>query len=234
MCPTGFGIGRCASGAPRSGCNGRSPPGAPPPCSPSGSCSTTPSARAFTLGGIVGRRAEPAVGRAASAHRMTAHPRARLDDLVHQPVRFSLLAGLAQADELEFQFLRDTLQVSDSLLSRQASTLETGWLHRHPQRPCGQVRTHLAQAHPRRPHRLHQPPRDPARDRRGPRPARQPDSRLTRDHGPRTRAANQDCPGARGHRDTPREFCWAWVRLLTWSLPDQRNWLCSRFAVARQ
>ena len=54
---------------------------------------------------------------------MTAHPRARLDDLVHQPVRFSLLAGLAQADELEFRFLRDTLQVSDSLLSRQASTL---------------------------------------------------------------------------------------------------------------
>ncbi len=55
---------------------------------------------------------------------MTAHPRARLDDLVHQPVRFSILAGLAQADELEFRFLRDTLQVSDSLLSRQASTLE--------------------------------------------------------------------------------------------------------------
>ncbi len=55
---------------------------------------------------------------------MTAHPRARLDDLVHQPVRFSLLAGLAQADELEFRFMRDTLQISDSLLSRQASTLE--------------------------------------------------------------------------------------------------------------
>jgi DNA-binding MarR family transcriptional regulator len=46
---------------------------------------------------------------------MTAHPRARLDDLVHQPVRFSLL---------EFRFLRDTLELSDSLLSRQASILE--------------------------------------------------------------------------------------------------------------
>ena len=55
---------------------------------------------------------------------MTAHPRGRLDDLVHQPVRFSLLAGLAQADELEFRFLRDTLELSDSVLSRQASTLE--------------------------------------------------------------------------------------------------------------
>ncbi len=55
---------------------------------------------------------------------MTTHPRDRIDDLVHHPVRFSLLAGLAQADELEFRFLRDTLQISDSLLSRQASTLE--------------------------------------------------------------------------------------------------------------
>jgi DNA-binding MarR family transcriptional regulator len=54
----------------------------------------------------------------------TAHPRARLDELIHQPVRFSLLAALAQADELEFRFLRDTLEVSDSVLSRQASTLE--------------------------------------------------------------------------------------------------------------
>jgi DNA-binding MarR family transcriptional regulator len=55
---------------------------------------------------------------------VTEHPRARLDDLVHQPVRFSLLAGLAQADELEFRFLRDTLELSDSVLSRHASTLE--------------------------------------------------------------------------------------------------------------
>ncbi len=53
-----------------------------------------------------------------------AHPRARLDDLIHQPVRFSLLAALARADELEFRFVRDTLDVSDSVLSRQASTLE--------------------------------------------------------------------------------------------------------------
>ncbi len=55
---------------------------------------------------------------------MTEHPLSRLDDLVHQPVRFSMLAALAQADELEFRFLRDTLELSDSVLSRQASTLE--------------------------------------------------------------------------------------------------------------
>ena len=55
---------------------------------------------------------------------MTTHPRTRLDELIHQPVRFSMLAALAQADELEFRFVRDTLDVSDSVLSRQASTLE--------------------------------------------------------------------------------------------------------------
>ena len=55
---------------------------------------------------------------------MTTHPRTRLDELIHQPVRFSMLAALAQADELEFRFVRDTLGVSDSVLSRQASTLE--------------------------------------------------------------------------------------------------------------
>ena len=52
------------------------------------------------------------------------HPRTRLDEIIHQPVRFSLMAALAKAEELEFKFLRDTLGVSDSVLSRQAWTLE--------------------------------------------------------------------------------------------------------------
>ena len=52
------------------------------------------------------------------------HPRTRLDDLIHHPVRVSLMAALAKAEELEFRFLRDTLGVSDSVLSRQASSLE--------------------------------------------------------------------------------------------------------------
>ena len=52
------------------------------------------------------------------------HPRTRLDELIHQPVRFSLMAALARAEELEFRFLREALGVSDSVLSRQASTLE--------------------------------------------------------------------------------------------------------------
>jgi DNA-binding MarR family transcriptional regulator len=57
---------------------------------------------------------------------MTAiHPRHHLDDLVHQPVRFSLLATLAAAEEAEFAFVRDAIEVSDSVLSKHAATLES-------------------------------------------------------------------------------------------------------------
>lgn len=52
------------------------------------------------------------------------HPRTRLDDLIHQPVRLSIMAALAKAEELQFRFLRDALDVSDSVLSRQAWALE--------------------------------------------------------------------------------------------------------------
>lgn len=52
------------------------------------------------------------------------HPRRRLDPLIHQPVRFSIMATLAAAKEAEFAFVRDTVEISDSVLSRQAGTLE--------------------------------------------------------------------------------------------------------------
>lgn len=52
------------------------------------------------------------------------HPRHRLDDVIHAPVRFSIMATLGSADQAEFSFVRDTVQVSDSVLSRQAGTLE--------------------------------------------------------------------------------------------------------------
>lgn len=58
------------------------------------------------------------------AHTTGSHPRHHLDDLVHQPVRFSLLAVLAAAEEAEFAFVRDAIEVSDSVLSKHASTLE--------------------------------------------------------------------------------------------------------------
>jgi DNA-binding MarR family transcriptional regulator len=55
---------------------------------------------------------------------VTTHPRHRLDEVVHQPVRFSVVAALAAADQAEFGIVRDTLGVSDSVLSKQVSVLE--------------------------------------------------------------------------------------------------------------
>lgn len=65
----------------------------------------------------------------AGAYPSGSHPRHHLDDLVHQPVRFSLLATLAAAEEAEFAFVRDAIEVSDSVLSKHAGTLEaSGYL----------------------------------------------------------------------------------------------------------
>lgn len=56
---------------------------------------------------------------------MTAtHPRHQLVDALTHPVRFSLVAALNATDNMDFATLRDQLQVSDSVLSRQASALE--------------------------------------------------------------------------------------------------------------
>lgn len=52
------------------------------------------------------------------------HPRKRLDETIHAPVRFSIMAALVTVDRVDFQFLRDTLEITDSHLSKQLSTLE--------------------------------------------------------------------------------------------------------------
>jgi DNA-binding MarR family transcriptional regulator len=52
------------------------------------------------------------------------HPRHELDDLLGHPVRFSMMALLAAADRVEFGFIRDHVEVSDSVLSKQMSALE--------------------------------------------------------------------------------------------------------------
>lgn len=52
------------------------------------------------------------------------HPRHRLDDTIHSPVRFSVMAMLAEAAKVEFGFVRDTVEVSDSVLSKHVTTLE--------------------------------------------------------------------------------------------------------------
>ena len=53
------------------------------------------------------------------------HPRHRLNDTIHSPVRFSIMAALASADQAEFSFVRDAIEVSDSVLSKQVTILET-------------------------------------------------------------------------------------------------------------
>jgi DNA-binding MarR family transcriptional regulator len=49
---------------------------------------------------------------------------ARFDALIHPGTRLSIVALLAAADAVDFAFVRDQLQLSDSALSKQLSTLE--------------------------------------------------------------------------------------------------------------
>jgi DNA-binding MarR family transcriptional regulator len=53
------------------------------------------------------------------------HARHRLDDVIHAPIRFSLMASLARVDEAEFAAVRDAIEVSDSVLSKQSALLES-------------------------------------------------------------------------------------------------------------
>jgi DNA-binding MarR family transcriptional regulator len=48
----------------------------------------------------------------------------RFDELIHPSTRLQIVAALAAADWAEFAFLRDTLNLSDSALSKQLSALE--------------------------------------------------------------------------------------------------------------
>ncbi|MGI5323847.1 winged helix-turn-helix domain-containing protein [Actinomadura nitritigenes] len=47
-----------------------------------------------------------------------------LDPVIHAPARLQIVSLLAAATEAEFAFVRDNLQVSDSVLSKHASALE--------------------------------------------------------------------------------------------------------------
>jgi DNA-binding MarR family transcriptional regulator len=52
------------------------------------------------------------------------HPRHDLDELLSHPVRFSIVAMLTAAVRAEFSFVRDRVEVSDSVLSKQVRALE--------------------------------------------------------------------------------------------------------------
>ena len=54
---------------------------------------------------------------------MSAEP--RFDELIHPSTRLSIVALLAATDWVDFAFVRDTLGLSDSALSKQFATLET-------------------------------------------------------------------------------------------------------------
>jgi DNA-binding transcriptional ArsR family regulator len=49
---------------------------------------------------------------------------AQFDELIHAPTRLSIVALLAATEWAEFRFIRDSLELSDSALSKQLSTLE--------------------------------------------------------------------------------------------------------------
>ena len=42
------------------------------------------------------------------------YPRHRLNPIIHAPTRFSIMAALMAADKVEFRFVRDTVELSDS------------------------------------------------------------------------------------------------------------------------
>ena len=52
------------------------------------------------------------------------HPTSRLDDIVHQRARLGILALLAPASDVDFGFLRESLELTDGNLSRHLQVLE--------------------------------------------------------------------------------------------------------------
>jgi DNA-binding transcriptional ArsR family regulator len=53
-----------------------------------------------------------------------------LDPVIHAPVRLQIVSLLAAATEAEFSFVRDSVEISDSVLSKHASALENaGYVH---------------------------------------------------------------------------------------------------------
>lgn len=53
-----------------------------------------------------------------------AHPRHDLDDELLHPVRLSVMAALADIERAQFGLIRDSVELSDSALSKQVARLE--------------------------------------------------------------------------------------------------------------
>jgi DNA-binding MarR family transcriptional regulator len=52
------------------------------------------------------------------------HPRRQLDPVFQNAARFSVMAMLVAAERIEFRFVRDTVELSDSALSQHVTALE--------------------------------------------------------------------------------------------------------------
>ena len=48
----------------------------------------------------------------------------RFDELIHAPTRLSIVSLLAATEWADFKFIRDTIELSDSALSKQLTILE--------------------------------------------------------------------------------------------------------------
>lgn len=53
------------------------------------------------------------------------HPRHDLDDLLCNGIRLSIMAALQEVERAEFALVRDSVEISDSALSKQVATLES-------------------------------------------------------------------------------------------------------------
>lgn len=65
------------------------------------------------------------------------HLRHQLDPVIHSPVRFAIAAALSAVERAEFRFIRDTVELSDSLLSQHLTTLENAGYVRISKRQAG-------------------------------------------------------------------------------------------------
>jgi DNA-binding MarR family transcriptional regulator len=70
---------------------------------------------------------------------------AGFDELIHPPTRLGLMALLAATEWAEFSFLKESLELTDSALSKQVSTLaEAGYAQVHKEGAGRRRRTLVA------------------------------------------------------------------------------------------
>ncbi|QJW35335.1 winged helix-turn-helix domain-containing protein [Cellulosimicrobium protaetiae] len=78
----------------------------------------------------------------AAGNRLEHHPRHTLDEVIHSPVRLSVVAALSGVEKADFKTLRDTIELSDPTLSKQLTVLEAaGYVEISKERSGRRART---------------------------------------------------------------------------------------------